>query len=162
MGDFNKNPPQPWCDFRCSTTTWRVKVLHMKDLQWFVTKTLAAKRDKMWMWWGSLSRKVRLKKTPATKRNWWWNHWHLFFFFCLSFFLEFCFFEMMLEFCWSVFCGRLLTGKIPASQWIWQIFGIRRVLFVSFGQPDFVHSWSQRHWKSNLVLGGSSHFISAS
>lgn len=52
---------------RCSTTTWRVKVLHVKDLQWFVTKTLAAKRDKMWMWWGASAEKSVFKQTPRQK-----------------------------------------------------------------------------------------------
>ena len=55
-------------DSRCSTTTWRVKVLHVKDLQWFVTKTLAAKRDKMWMWWGASAEKSVLKKTRDKKK----------------------------------------------------------------------------------------------
>ena len=75
-GDFNY-PPQatlvsewfffPRGDSRCSTTTWRVKVLHVKDLQWFVTKTLAAKRDKMWMWWGASAEKSKIKKTLRQK-----------------------------------------------------------------------------------------------
>ena len=118
---------------RCCTTTWPVKV-RVQDLQWYVTKTPAAKRDKMWMWPGASS--LRSGRDWATRVG-----------------LEITIFFVVEDCWWAKKNSR--KSMDMANFHYWQCF-IYLIWSTGF-RPQLV---AADHWKSFWVLGGSSHLIS--